>query len=77
MGDLVFDVRRESAFGCSVTVKGLTAKEAYAYLRAHPGAVITPRKLLPCAQRPSQADARIATPPSSGTTPATGRWGDL
>lgn len=76
MGDLVFDVRRESAFGCTVTVKGLTSAEAYAYKRQHPEATITPRKLLPCAQRRAN-DARIATPSPAGPSPATGRGGDL
>jgi hypothetical protein len=72
MGDLVFDVSYvvplSDVLKTYRTAKGVTGAQAAAIRDRYIECTITHRKLLPCAQRPS--DARIATLPPAGTTPA-------
>lgn len=65
---LVFDVSYWDG-RCNCCAVGMRGDEAAKLRLLYPGAVITPRKLLPCAQRRS-SDARIAALPLAGTTPA-------
>lgn len=77
MGDLVFDVTYVTSCG-HYTLRGLSSQQASWVKDGLGGRLvsITPRKLLPCALR-SWNYARIATLPSAGPSPATGRGGDL